>query len=235
LVDAGLSRKETAARLTAIGESIDAIDAVLVTHEHSDHVGGLVTLARRSKGRSLPVFVTRLTAGSIAWNDFVPKLDCFQAGTSFRVGDIDVDSFTIPHDAIDPVGFCFLAEGVKIGLVTDLGYITENVKARLRGVNLLLLESNHCLEMLRVGPYPWSVKQRVMSRMGHLSNDAASAFIQDDLDSTVETLVLGHISENNNYPALVHQAASEALSKRGLFAPRLVVAETRKHSEVFAF
>ncbi|MBV8818991.1 MAG: MBL fold metallo-hydrolase, partial [Acidobacteriaceae bacterium] len=172
LVDAGLSRKEASARLAAIGEDIEKLDAILVTHEHSDHVCGLVSISKNGKERPVPIFMTRLTANSIAWNEFTPALDCFAAGTRFCVGDIDVQSFTTPHDAIDPVGFTITSQGVKLGIVTDLGYIPESIKFHLRGVNVLLIESNHDLDMLKDGPYPWSVRQRIMGKKGHLSNDA---------------------------------------------------------------
>jgi phosphoribosyl 1,2-cyclic phosphodiesterase len=161
-------------------------------------------------------------------------VELFQAGTSFCVGDIDVDSFTIPHDAEDPVGFCFRSQGIKIAVATDLGYMTDSIRYHLRGTDLLLLESNHDLEMLKVGPYPWSVKQRVMGRKGHLSNDGACEFIRRDLDSTVSTLVLGHLSENNNHPEIVRLVASQALSGRELFT-RLVVQEPGKVSESFTY
>jgi len=232
LVDAGLSKRDVLARLAAINEDAEKLDAILITHEHSDHVSGLVVLAKQLK---LPIFATRLTADSIPWGDFTPTLDSFGAGTRFSVGDIDVNSFTIPHDAIDPVGFCFETQGVKVGLVTDLGYITDSVRFHLRGTDLLILESNHDLEMLRIGPYPWSVRQRIMGRMGHLSNDATCDFIRRDLDTKASTLVLGHLSEHNNHPATVRMQAEKALSGRGLFGPRLVVAEPKQQSEVFTY
>ena len=232
LVDAGLGKREIVARLAAIGEAAENLDAILVTHEHSDHISGLVPIAKQSNA---PIFVTRLTADSIPWGEYEPKLDPFQAGMSFVVGDIEIDSFTIPHDAIDPVGFCFRTQGIKIGLVTDLGYITDSIRFHVHSADLLILESNHDLEMLRVGPYPWSVRQRIMSRMGHLSNDSACDFIRRDLGSTVSTLVLGHLSEHNNHPARVRVEAMQALSERGLFMPRLVVAEPKKQTEVFAY
>ena len=118
LVDAGLSKKEILAKLAAIGEDAEKLDAILITHEHSDHVCGLVSLAKHC---NCPIFITRLTAGSIPWNDHTPRLDCFQAGSKFPLGDIEVQSFGIPHDAIDPVGFTFVAQGVKVGLVTISG------------------------------------------------------------------------------------------------------------------
>jgi phosphoribosyl 1,2-cyclic phosphodiesterase len=181
----------------------------------------------------IPVFATRLTADTIPWGDYAPQLESFQAGGGFCVGDIDVASFTVPHDAIDPVGFCFRAAGVKIGLVTDLGYLPESVKFHVRGADLLILESNHDLEMLRVGPYPWSVKQRVMGRKGHLSNDAVCDFIKKDLDAATSTLVLGHLSEHNNHAGRLGFEASRAL-RQPLFT-RLVVAEPGQQSEVFAY
>ena len=233
LVDAGLSKRETEARLNAIGESLDSIDAILVSHEHSDHVSGLGAVSRH-RGGGIPIYMTSLTARAIDWNDFTPPLESFQAGSSFCVGDMEVDSFTIPHDACDPVGFCFRAAGVKIGVVTDLGYITESIKYHLRGADLLMLESNHDLEMLKVGPYPWPVKQRVMGRRGHLSNEVVGAFLRDELDIRTTTLVLGHLSEHNNHPEIVRLVAAEALEDRSLFT-RLVVAEPGRQSEVFEY
>jgi len=234
LIDAGLSFRELSSRLAAIGEDPERLDGVLVSHEHSDHVSGLPVLVKKLKRRQAPVYLTHLTAPAIAWNDCVPRLETFQAGCRLSIGDLEVDSFTVPHDAKDPVAFTFRAEGVKLALVTDLGYIPESIKYHLRGTNLLILESNHDLEMLKVGPYPWQVKQRVMGRKGHLSNDVVSDFIRDDLDSSTATLVLGHLSENNNHPELVRLVAGQALANRSL-STRLVIAEPRRQTEVFAF
>ncbi len=158
----------------------------------------------------------------------------FQAGCSFCIGDFDIASFTIPHDAMDPVGFTLTAYGIKVALATDLGYITDSLRVHLRGTDVLILESNHDLEMLRVGPYPWSVKQRVMSRRGHLSNEVAAEFIENDLDTRVSTLVLGHISEHNNHPELVRNLGMKALDGRALFT-KLVVAHPGVQSEVFCY
>lgn len=233
MVDAGLSRREIARRLAAIGEDIAELDAVLVTHEHSDHTCGLPTLAKASR-RSLPIYLTRGTAPCIDWGECEPTVEAFQAGLSFAIGAIDVSSFTIPHDAADPVGFALSSEGIKIAIATDLGYIPDSLRVHLRGADLIVLESNHDLEMLRVGPYPWSVKQRVMSRRGHLSNEMAAAFIENDLDSRASTVVLGHISEHNNHPELVRSAAAKALNGRALFT-KLVVAEPGVQSDVFCY
>jgi hypothetical protein len=156
---------------------------------------------------------------------WLPAIEYFQPGQPFSIGDIRLNPFTIPHDAADPVGFVFGSEGVRMGFATDLGYITPNVREQLRDLDLLLLESNHDLEMLRDGPYPWSVKQRVLSRVGHLSNDAASAFLAEDYDGQAAYIILGHLSENNNLPELARVAAERALLGRAsLLANRLLLA-----------
>ncbi|WP_180541327.1 MBL fold metallo-hydrolase [Nevskia soli] len=233
LIDAGLSLRELSKRLASIGESCEQLDAILLTHEHSDHISGLLRLLRKRKF-TIPVYSTRLTAPEIDWEEAEPRLQCFQAGMSFTIGDIAVQSFSIPHDARDPVGFCFRAGGVRIGLATDLGYIPDSLRFHLREVDLLLLESNHDIEMLKVGPYPWSVKQRVMGRRGHLSNDVVCDFLTSDLDPWTRTLILGHLSEHNNHPELVRMGAESVLARRSHPA-RLVVAEQSHPTEVFAF
>ena len=230
LVDAGLSGRETFKRLKKLRERAEDISAILITHEHSDHVAGLERLASKL---NVPVFLTAPTHH--AWNRAVrdekgavpdlPKAEHFAAGRGFRIGDIEVEPFGIPHDAIDPVGFTFRAEGVKIGFATDLGKITENVKYYLRGCSILVMESNHDVEMLRSGPYPWSVKQRVMSRVGHLSNEALAQFFASDYDGEAEYLILAHLSEKNNHPEIARAAAEQALGGRlGLWHNRVLLA-----------
>jgi phosphoribosyl 1,2-cyclic phosphodiesterase len=231
LIDAGLSGKEICERLESIGEHVSGIDAVLISHEHGDHVCGLLPVLRKSKAR---VCMTRLTAPTIEWGKYTPALECFGAGERFSVGDIEISSFTIPHDAIDPVGFTVRVNGIKIGIVTDLGYVPESVCFHLRESDFLLFESNHDLDMLKVGPYPWSVKQRVMGRNGHLSNATVSDFILDGMDPRVGTLVLGHLSEHNNHPAIAEMCAAGALARRGV-ATRLAVAQPRGRSQVWEF
>jgi phosphoribosyl 1,2-cyclic phosphodiesterase len=237
LIDAGLGVRDLMKRLASTGESLDSLNAILITHEHSDHIAGLCRLLReftKKTGRKIPVYITNRTAPTVDWENCEPALERFQAGSSFMIGDIAIDSFTIPHDAIDPVGFTFRVFGVKIGIATDLGYIPDSIKYHLRSTDILLLESNHDIEMLKVGPYPWSVKQRVMGRNGHLSNDVVSDFLASDLASSTRALILGHLSEQNNHPELVRMSAASALEKRGL-ETRLVIAEQHSPSEVFTF
>ncbi|HEV2647084.1 MAG TPA: MBL fold metallo-hydrolase [Acidobacteriaceae bacterium] len=307
LVDAGLSCRELLRRMALAGEDPAALDAILITHEHQDHIAGLATLARKLR---IPVYFTEPThrawvrmmkprttmtyakwldhvqrekearaeavaaevaskaeapssvaaasglteqggnsvsleasAGSDAADDpdelcepaapkadpaFLPVVEYFHAGTSFAVGDISVTPFTIPHDAADPCGFVFESktESVRMAIATDLGYMPPNVKAALKRIDVLLLESNHDLEMLRDGPYPWSVKQRVLSRVGHLSNHATADFLARDYDGGAEYIVLGHLSESNNAPELALLAAEQAIGGRmTLLGNRVLLAQ----------
>ena len=219
LVDAGLSCRETLKRMKTAGEDPHQLRAIVISHEHSDHVAGLEVLARKLK---IPVYITAETYES--WRKVVrdkegqpvrlERREHFHAGRKFMIGDITVTPFTIPHDAADPCGFTFRAEGVKIGIATDLGYLPFSVKDQLRGCDGLMIESNHDLEMLRNGPYPWMVKQRVMSRVGHLSNAALAEFFEKDYDGSASFLVLAHLSEHNNHPELARETAWKALGIR---------------------
>jgi phosphoribosyl 1,2-cyclic phosphodiesterase len=167
---------------------------------------------------------------------WLPTVEYFRAGEPFSIGDIALSPFTIPHDAADPVGFVLCSEGVRMGFATDLGYIPPNVKEQLRDLDLLLLESNHDLEMLRDGPYPWSVKQRVLSRVGHLSNDATAEFLSTAYDGQAAYVILAHLSENNNLPELARVAAERALLGRAsLLANRLYLAEQHQPLSAIRF
>jgi phosphoribosyl 1,2-cyclic phosphodiesterase len=304
-VDAGLSCRELLRRMVASGEDPAQLDAILLTHEHIDHVAGMPVLARKL---GIPVYCTepthrawvrmmtpRTIMSYAQWLDllqqqkqaraeaaaekfapagaqpaalrpepvkkttpaaqaavdesmqapveaedcepevaarakadptYLPRVEFFQPGKGFTIGDLCVSAFTTPHDAADPCGFVFEADGVRMAVATDLGYIPPNVKAALRSVDVLLLESNHDLEMLRDGPYPWSVKQRVLSRVGHLSNDATAQFLERDYDGGAVWIVLGHISESNNAPELARLAAERALNNRmSLLGNRVLIAQ----------
>jgi phosphoribosyl 1,2-cyclic phosphodiesterase len=230
LVDAGISCRETLKRMKSLGEDPHTLSAILITHEHSDHVYGLATLAKKLR---IPVFMTGATHQ--AWaramrnekgeRPQLERFEAFESGHRFQVDDIEVRPFTIPHDAADPVGFTFRAEGIKVGIATDLGYLPVSVRDHLRGCDVLVMESNHDLEMLRGGPYPWSVKQRVMSRVGHLSNLALADFLTNDYDNGASFVVLAHLSEQNNHPEIARREAEKALATRGgLFHNRVVLA-----------
>ena len=230
LVDAGISCRETFKRMKVAGEDPHSLSAILISHEHTDHVSGLLVLARKLK---IPVFMTGATHQ--AWSRSVrdaagerPQLDrleSFCSGHGFRIGDIEVTPFTIPHDAADPVGFTFRAEGIKIAVATDLGRLSANVKDNLRACDVLVIESNHDLEMLRNGPYPWSVKQRVGSPTGHLSNTKLAEFFATSYDGNASYIVLAHLSEQNNHPECARREAEKALSgRRTLLYNRVMLA-----------
>ncbi len=230
LVDAGISCREIFKRLRLLGEDPHSIAAVLITHEHSDHVYGLLTLAKKLR---VPIFLTAATHA--AWSRALryekgqrpqlEKLEKFESGHRFQIGDIEIKPFTIPHDAADPVGFAFRVEGIKISLATDLGYVPVNVRDHLRGSDILIMESNHDVEMLRGGPYPWVVKQRVASNVGHLSNAKLADFFSGDYDNNAAFVVLAHLSEQNNHPEIARREAERALAQRGgLFNNRVLVA-----------
>jgi phosphoribosyl 1,2-cyclic phosphodiesterase len=290
VLDAGLSCREIVKRMRLRGEEPENLDAVLITHEHQDHVQGLSVLARRW---NVPVYATeathaawkrwitpRQTMSFNAWLDlrrdeaaakaaagelperaaqeevlqpvhdcapvhddlrnceqelfispesadpaYLPCIEHFRAGISFDIGDITVTPFTIPHDAADPVGFVLQAEGMRIVIATDLGYLAPNVRMHLQRADLLILESNHDLEMLRDGPYPWAVKQRVLSRVGHLSNDAVGEYLAGEYDGGARYVILAHISESNNLPELARISAERALRDRmGLLANKVLLA-----------
>jgi phosphoribosyl 1,2-cyclic phosphodiesterase len=223
LIDAGLSRKETARRLQAIGEDPDGIDAVLITHEHNDHAAGLKTIV---KDLSVKAHLTwgasrSLQAEEFDWNG--SSLAPVTPGVAFNIGDAEVFPFRVPHDAAEPVAFSVTSGGVKVTQLTDIGYMPDSVAEHLRGSNMLILESNHDLEMLRVGPYPWNLKQRLMGRYGHLSNTAVGCFIREQYDGAAEHIVLAHLSSKNNHPELARQEAARALRVRGFCAGGLTV------------
>jgi len=232
LVDAGLGKRETLARLAAVECEIGHLDAVLITHEHADHCNGLPQMLSLWKA---PLYVTEPTMDALqrvlpeTFGKRLRGVESIQAGQRFAIGDIDVHAFAIPHDAVDPLGFTFRCNGFKVAICTDLGYMPELVKVHLRETDCLILESNHDPEMLKVGPYPWVVKQRVLSRTGHLSNHAVSEFLADPdgFDARARFLVLAHISQENNNPDLVRICAEEAFGRRpaeAAFAGELLIA-----------
>ncbi len=241
LVDAGFNRRETIRRLAALGVSIDGVQGILISHEHTDHISGLANLSR---AWNAPVYITEETYAEykrLVPRTEVEKIPCVETlptrtSQRFTIGDIDVTAFSIPHDAVDTVAFTLCAEGLKVAIVTDLGCLPAHVRVHLRGSDLLMLESNHDLEMLKVGPYPWHVKQRVMGRNGHLSNDAVSEFLADGdpegsgFDARARWLILAHLSENNNNPYTAQISAEEALGRRpepAGFAGELHIASQR--------
>jgi len=230
LVDAGLPFSELGLRLEAVGGSLAEIEAVVVTHEHGDHVQGVGTLARRL---GVPVYLSWGTYRRLADGFSGQRTVCFAGGESFQLGDAVVHSFCLPHDAAEPVGLVIQHQGVRLGVVTDLGYVTQSVRLRLRGVNGLVLEANHDPGLLRQGPYPWPVKQRVQGRLGHLSNAAAAGLLREVCHAGLRQVVLAHLSKVNNRPQLAQAAAEKGLEGYG-GCVQLSVAEQERAGELLS-
>lgn len=209
LIDNGLSYRQLCMRAAAIGFNPEAIQAILVTHEHLDHVAGVGILARKL---GVPVYLTEATYERLPETvGAIPQVAIFEAGEVIQIGNLEVESFAISHDAADPVSFTIRSNGAKLGLATDLGHPSNVVKRSLNACNALVIESNYCPEMLRKGPYPAQVQQRIRSRMGHLSNQDMNSLLCDLLHDALHTVVLVHISENNNHPDLARSMAARAL------------------------
>ena len=229
LIDCGFSLKRLRERVSDAGLSLDGLDAVFVTHEHGDHIHGLGVLARAI---DVPVYVTQNTFK--AFPDRVGNVPCvhhFESGDSMHLKDMEIVSFQTSHDAKDPVSFTVNSAGAKIGFATDLGYVTQLVRTRLAGCHGLVLEANHCPDMLRNGHYPAQLQQRIRSRMGHLSNQDMSSLLSQLLHDDLQTVVLYHLSESNNCPDLVRSMAKRVV--RDQPSIQLHIAAQDKVSPVF--
>ncbi len=212
LIDAGFSTRELCQRMDAVGQDPKQIDAILLTHEHGDHIAGLRAFTRRF---GTPVYGTVGTLNSLQKElADAPDIVQFETGEPFQAGAFAVQAFPIPHDAVDPVGFVLTAESVTVGYATDLGHVTRLVEERLRQCVALIFEANHDRKMLMDGPYPWVTKQRVASRFGHLSNEHAAASLPV-VARDAQALVLAHLSETNNDPALCRATVEPALRAAG--------------------
>jgi len=219
LIDAGFSGVEIERRFRARGLLPEKVDAIVVSHEHNDHLNGVGVLARRY---GLPVYMSAKTETAASSKlGRIPTITNFTCGTDFSINDIAIHPFSTSHDASDPSGFTFRINGQKIGLATDLGVATQMVKHHLRDCNCLILEANHDPRMLEAGPYPWPIKQRVKSRTGHLANEDCKTLLMDVCHKDLTHVILAHISETNNSPEKALSVVSERLPQN---APRLTVA-----------
>jgi phosphoribosyl 1,2-cyclic phosphodiesterase len=210
LVDAGLSGVEIQRRLASRELSPEDLDAIIVTHEHSDHIRGVGILSRRYK---LPVYINPKTLTACPRLGILHEIRSFECGTTFNVNNMAVHPFAISHDAEDPAGFTIGLNGTTIGIATDLGIATGMVRQHLKHCALLILEANHDLAMLETGPYPWPLKQRIRGRTGHLSNPDSKELLNELQHDDLQHVVLGHLSEVNNTPQKAFAEVSEAITR----------------------
>jgi phosphoribosyl 1,2-cyclic phosphodiesterase len=196
LIDAGMSGSEVERRLCSRDFDPETLDAVIVSHEHADHTQGVGVLSRRFR---LPVYISELTLQATNGRmGPLKEVRYFCRGAAFKIGSFRIRPFAVSHDAADPVGFTIDNNGTKIGIATDLGAATQLVRHHLQGCRLLVLEANHDLRMLEEGPYPWELKQRIRSRLGHLSNEASRNLLETVSSPELQHVILAHLSETNN-------------------------------------
>ena len=210
LLDGGFSGIEIEKRMKSLGLLTENLKAIVVTHEHSDHIKGVGILSRRY---NLPVYISKKT--HMAASDKLGKLEnvCyFKCGSEFNIDGLQLHPFPISHDAADPAGFTIRKNGTKLGIATDLGIVTALVKEHLKGSSFVLIEANHDPDMLIKGPYPWHLKQRIKGRCGHLSNEDSKKLLKAILHKKLDHVILGHLSMENNMPEKALSVVGEALS-----------------------
>jgi len=231
LIDAGFSCREVEARCRRMGVDPETLEALILTHEHGDHAHGADRIARRL---DLRVFGTEGTLRALSWSrDAGRRLQAIVSGWPYEIAGFSVESFGVTHDAADPIGLVISDQaGGRLGIAADLGCWSRLAAARLRDADVVVLETNHDLEMLRRGPYPWSLKQRVASRHGHLSNQQAAEAVPELVSDRLRCVVLYHLSRTNNLPVLAADAIGEALDRAGSRAPVAMTEQSRPSSWV---
>lgn len=211
LIDAGISAKAVNEHLEAIGVELEEIDAILVSHEHTDHIAGLKTLALKM---GIPVLANRETAnGIVAVLQECPRFKIFSTGENFTFGDIQIHPFTVQHDTLDPVAFTLQIDGLKVGVCTDLGFATTLVKSRLAACDYLMIEANHEPSMVHACSRPAIYKQRVLSRSGHLSNEACADLLSSLVHPQLKKIYLAHLSSECNTPIVALKRVHEKIGK----------------------
>lgn len=230
LIDAGVSCQKITKALAELDKKMEDIDGILVTHEHIDHVKGISTIIKKY---NTPIYATIKTWQAMNNLDItVACREFFTANKNFKIGDLEIFPFNIPHDAAEPCAFNIFGENKKITIATDMGHITDEILYNMEESNLLLLEANYDKETLNCGPYPYFLKKRIGGQLGHLSNEDASKAINHLYKKGVKKFVLGHLSKENNFPELAYQTVVNELSDYDLSSYSLTVAGREKIDEV---
>ena len=211
LIDVGFGKRNLKARLQQAGLSHQRVDAVLLTHGHTDHIRGVLAFVSE---QDVPVYMNEGTRNEVPELQSISRWETFATDSPFAIGDLHIEPFAISHDAADPVGFRFLTQGSCGALATDLGEVGDSVVNSLNGCDWLILESNHDEDMVKIGPYPWLLKQRLLGHTGHLSNKELARFLSHHFDGQATDIFLAHLSQRNNHPRIALQAASRALACR---------------------
>ncbi len=229
MIDAGLSEKKLSGRMAHIERSFSGMDAVFATHEHSDHIRGIGPLLRKHE---VPFYTTEGT-----WrraNNTIGKINSFNTirqDEPVHFGGLSVEPYSTPHDAEESVAFVVRYQGKSLGIATDLGRVTPEVKSKLQNLDALLVEANHDVSMLEAGPYPWMTKKRIKSGVGHLSNEACGELLASVKHPGLKLVVLMHMSETNNHPDLAKITARQAL---GESSPEMILAEQNNPTELLS-
>jgi phosphoribosyl 1,2-cyclic phosphodiesterase len=213
LVDAGFGPRETRRRLEQVGRDIEKLKAIVVTHEHYDHIRGAERIARKY---GVPIYLTQGTLDASDIDRIETPTVVFRNDSTFAIGELEIHARRTLHDAADPA--CFVIEardGTRVGIASDLGYADDPVIQHLRHCDGLFFESNHDLDMLRMGTYPWSLKRRIMSRFGHLSNDDSMSAVQRMIGADLKTLCMIHLSQKNNHESIVRDMANRMIGSTG--------------------
>lgn len=213
LVDCGVSGKEILENLKNIGVCTGAIKGILVTHEHTDHTKGVGVVSRKL---NIPIYANAATwegMGLSIGDIKTENIKFFETKADFNINEIDVKSYSIPHDAADPVGYSFRIGNKKVCIATDLGYFSDEVKSNIQQSDMVLLEANHDIEMVKFSSYPYFLKRRILSDVGHLSNEAAGKAVLQLINTGVQKVLLGHLSKENNFPELAYQTVKNVLEE----------------------
>lgn len=213
LVDAGISARRVKTGLDAIGVAVEDVSAVFVTHEHTDHISGLAMLTKKYH---LPVYAKPATLAAMSCRDLLPPACCRELPDSLDIGNLRIEPFSISHDAADPVGFNFFSGQTKCSFATDIGFVTDSVKKRLENSDVLVFESNHDVDMLQTGSYPWYLKKRILGNRGHLSNNDCGWALARMAKKRHTDVFLAHISKENNRPDVAESTVSHILEEAGL-------------------